>query len=427
MGAAASDASPASSRTDPAAHGAASAASSSVSRVLKPEHPATTVLLGALIAAAPLAMDIYLASMPSMTRSLAATPEQVQLTLSLYMYGWGFAQLLAGPLSDRFGRRPLLIGGLSVFVLASAACAAATTIQTLIAARIVQAAAMASVAVVPRAVVRDLYAGNKAAHVLSLMGMVLGIAPIVAPVIGSHLHTWLGWQANFVFVALYGTLALACVAVGLPETLKARNPRATDVGMMLRNYARLLRSRRFVGYLLVAAFTSSGLFAFLAGSAFVFVSVMGRSEQGFGVLFASVMLGNLTGATIGSRLVQRWGIDRMIARASLAMLLAGAALVTLAWLDVTHPLAIVAPMFLYMAALMMTLPQSMAGGLTPFPEIAGAAAALLSFAQFVIASTAALLVGVAFDGTTRPMATVIAAAALLTFVAFRMLVRRASR
>ncbi len=392
--------------------------------MLKPHQPATTVLLGALIAVAPLAMDIYLASMPSMTHALAASTGEVQLTLSLYMYAWGVSQLVTGPLSDRFGRRPLLLGGLVVFTLASIACAASTSIHALIAARVVQALSMGTVAVLPRAVVRDLYAGDDAAHVLSLMGMVLGIAPIVAPVLGSHLHAWFGWQANFVFVAVYGATALGFVALALPETLKVPDPRSTDPRIMLGNFARLLRSRRFVGYLLVAAFTSSGLFAFLAGSAFVFVSVLGRSEQDFGLLFATVMLGNLTGATLGSRWVRLWGIDRMIGRAAKVMLAAGATLAVLAWSGADSPWAVVVPMFFYMAALMMTLPQAMAGGLTPFPTIAGSAASLLSFVQFVVASSAALLVGFAFDGTMRPMATVVAAAGLLAFAAFRVLVRR---
>ncbi len=381
-----------------------------------------TVLLGALVAVAPLAMDIYLASMPSMTQSLHASPDAVQLTLSLYMYGWGVAQLFVGPLSDRYGRRPLLIAGLTVFMFASVMCAASRTVEMLIAARVVQAMSMATVAVVPRAIVRDLYAGDRAAHMLSLMGMVLGIAPIVAPVLGSHVHAWLGWQANFVLVALYGAVALVCVVTGLPETLRTKNLHATHVGGMLRNYAHLLRSRKFVGYLLVTAFTSSGLFAFLAGSAFVFVSVLGESEQGFGLLFASVMIGNLSGATLGSRMVRQWGIDRMIGRASAVMLASGLLLAVLAYAGVAHPLAVVVPMFFYMAALMMTLPQAMAGGLTPFPDIAGSAVSLLSFAQFLIASTTALAVGMAFDGTVRPMATAIALAGVLAFLSFRLLV-----
>src|ERR1700746_1985848 len=165
--------------------------------MLKPSQAGMTVLLGALVAVAPLAMDIYLASMPSMARALSASDEKVQLTLSLYMYAWGATQIVIGPLTDRFGRRPALIVGLSIFIAASVVCAAARNVETLITARVVQAAAMATVAVVPRAIVRDLHAGERAATMLSLMGMVLGIAPIVAPIIGSHLHVWFGWQANF--------------------------------------------------------------------------------------------------------------------------------------------------------------------------------------------------------------------------------------
>ena len=378
-----------------------------------------TVLLGALIAIAPLAMDIYLASMPSMTRALSATPEQVQLTLSVYMYGWGVAQLVAGPLSDRFGRRPALIGGLALFVLASTVCAFATNIATLIAARGAQALSMATIAVVPRAVVRDLYGGDQAAHMLSLMGIVLGVAPILAPILGSHLHVWFGWQANFVFVALYGALLLAWVALRLPETLVERNRRATVPAVMLGNFARLLRSRRFVGYMLVGAFTMSGLFAFLAGSAFVFVAVLGQSEQGFGFLFGAVMLGNITGAAIGAKLVRAWGIDRMIARASWLLVISGIALAGMAWAGVRSPLAIVVPMFFYMIALMTTMPQAQAGAMTPFPAIAGSASSLMLFVQFVVASSSALVVGLTFDGTPRAMATVIGIASVLGFAACR--------
>ena len=386
--------------------------------------PASTVLLGALIAAAPFAMDIYLASMPSMTRALAASPREVQLTLTVYMYCWGVAQLFVGPLSDRYGRRPALLGGLAIFVLASAACALATTVGMLIAARGVQALAIAVIAVVPRAVVRDQFSGDRAAHVMSLMGMVLAIAPVVAPILGSHVHLWFGWQANFVLVAIYGSALLAWVFAALPETLRTPDTTATRPAVVVANFGRLLRSRRFVGYMLVVAFTHAGLFAFLAGSAFVFVTVMGQGETDFGLLFGAVMLGNLTGATIGIRLVRRWGIDTLIRRASTLLVVAGLAVAALAWAGVTHPLAVVVPMFFYMVALMTTMPQAIAGALTPFPQIAGAASSLLSFVQFVTASTAALAVGLAFDGTSRAMATVTAMAAVCAFVAFRVLIVR---
>jgi len=395
--------------------------------VLKPEQGALTVLLGALIAVAPLAMDIYLASMPSMTSALAATPEQVQLTLSMYMYAWGAVQLLAGPLSDRYGRKPALIVGLIVFTGASVACAASHTVQALIAARVVQAIGMATVAVVPRAIVRDLYSGTQAAHTLTLMGMVLAIAPILAPILGSHLHVWLGWQANFVFVALYGAALLAAVLMLLPETLRERNVVALKPRVVVANYATLLRSRLFVGYLLVAAFTSCGLFAFLAGSAFVFVEVLHTGERGFGYLFGSVMVGAVVGALVGIRVVRRWGIDRTIGRASWPLVAAAGVLAALAWAGVGGPLAVVIPVFAFMAAFMLTMPQATAGGLTPFPAIAGSAASLLSFCQFVIASSGALVVGLTFDGTVRPMATTMFVSALIAAVAFRALVLPARR
>ena len=389
-------------------------------RSVKTDSAAMTVLLGALIACAPFAMDIYLASMPSMTRALSASPEEVQLTLSVYMYGWGAAQLFAGPLSDRLGRRPALLGGLAVFVVASTACALSRNVFMLIGARLVQAVSMASIAVVPRAVVRDLYSGDKAAHVLSLMGVVLGIAPVIAPIIGSHVHVLLGWQANFVLVAVYGAVLWLCVQRLLPETLADRDARATRPAVILANYRRLVRSRAFTGFMLVAAFGFSGLFAFLAGSAFVFVSVLGKSEQGFGLLFGTVMLGNITGSLIGSRLVRRTGIERMVRAGTSLMALAGVALGLMAWLRIGHPLAIVAPMFVYMVAFMLTMPPATAGALTPFPQIAGSASSLLSFCQFVVASTAALLVGLTFDGTSRPMATAIAFASVGAFLSFRI-------
>jgi DHA1 family bicyclomycin/chloramphenicol resistance-like MFS transporter len=395
--------------------------------MLRRDQPAMTVLLGALIAVAPLAMDIYLASMPSMTRALSATTDQVQLTLSLYMYAWGCSQIFVGPLTDRFGRRPLLLAGLGLFVAASIGCAFARDIHVLIGARVVQAIGMATVAVVPRAVVRDLYTGTQAARILSLMGVVLGIAPVIAPIIGSHLHVWFGWRANFVFVSAYGAIALVCVAAALPETIPARDRRATHPAIVLANYGRLLRSRSYIGYTLVAAFASSGLFAFLAGSAFVFVAVMGTGERAFGFLFGTVMVGNILGASVGSRLVTRLGIDRMLRYSTALMLASGAMLAALSFAGAVHPLAIVAPMFLFMVALMTTMPQATAGALIAFPAIAGSAASLLLFCQFVLASTAALIVGSTFDGTQRPMAITIAVATLLAFLAFRALVRQSPR
>jgi DHA1 family bicyclomycin/chloramphenicol resistance-like MFS transporter len=391
---------------------------------MKTDSAAMTVLLGALIAAAPFAMDIYLASMPSMTNALQASTAEVQLTLSVYMYGFGMAQLFAGPISDRIGRRPALLASLAVFVAASVACALSRNVLMLIGGRFVQALAVASIGVVPRAVVRDLHSGDKAAHILSLMGIVLGIAPVAAPLIGSNMHVWFGWQSNFVLVALYGAVLWYFVYAALPETLARRDVRATRPRVILANYRRLLRSRTYVGFMLVAAFGYSGLFAFLAGSAFVFVSVMGQSEQGFGIMFGTVMLGNITGATIGSRLVRGLGVSRLVRGGTTLMLVAGCALGVLALSGTRAPLAVIVPMFAFMVTFMLTMPAATAGALTPFPDIAGSASSLLAFCQFVVASTAALIVGLTLDGTSRPMALTIAVASLCAFASLRIAHRR---
>ncbi len=383
-----------------------------------------TLLLGALIGLSPFAMDVYLASMPSMADALATDATRVQLTLSVYMYVLGVAQLFAGPVSDRYGRRRTLIAATALAVAASIACALAPSVELLIAARALQAIAVAACSAVPRALVRDLYSGNEAARMLSLMGVVLGVSPLVAPMVGALLHDAWGWRSTFAFLALYAAVALAAIHRGLPETLHAADHRALAPRAMLGNFARLLRSRSYVGYFLVAAFMFCGLFAFIAGSAYVFVSVMDAGEKGFGLLFGAAMLGNITGASIGSRVVRRLGIDRVIRFATAQAALAATVMAALAWLGVQHPAAVVVPMFFFMASLMMVLPQAMAGGMTPFPEIAGAAASLQAFGQFVFASTAALVVGLSFDHTTRPMTTAIAVSALLAFAASRMLVAR---
>ena len=390
--------------------------------MLRPDHPAMTLLLGALVAIAPLAMDIYLPAMPAMTAALRATPEQVQLTVSIYMFGWGAAQLVAGPMADRFGRKPTLNAGLLVFVAASVACASATGVGMLIAARFVQAVAMATVVVVPRTIVRDLYTGDRAAHALSTMMLVLAVVPVLAPLIGAELSARIGWRSNFAFVAICGAFAWAAVRYGLPETLASPDPHALAVSRILGNWGRALRSLQLVGFLLVMTFTTCGLFAFLAASAFVFVDGMATDERAYAVYFGLVMLGNFIGAWFARRIVIRIGLRRVIARGAAMLLVAGVTLAALAWSDVRHPLAVALPMLLYMTAYMWTVPQATAGALTPFPEIAGSVASLLAFVQLVGAATCAFLVGAAYDGTGRPMATAIAVASLLAFVASRALV-----
>ena len=385
--------------------------------------PALPVLLGALTAIGPMSMDIYLVSVPSMTEAFHTTVSQVQLTLSVYMFGFAIGQLVYGPLADGFGRRPALIGGLVIYVIASLVAALAATIETLIVARLFQSIGMCSGVVVSRAIVRDLFERERAARLLSHMAVVMGVAPIVAPMIGSYLHVAFGWRANFAFVTVYGVLALLAVVFMLGETSKRIDPAALNPRRIAGNWAKLVSHRAFVGYALTSACTGGALFAFISGASYVFLSVFGFPESSFGYLFGFVMLGNIAGAVIGSRLVMRYRIEGLLLRGVSLAVIAGAGMAVLAWARVDHVAAVLLPMFVFMIAFQLVQPQSMAGALSPFPHMAGNASALLGLFQFSFASLVGVWVGALFDATQRPMAAVIGAMAVLAWLSFMLIVR----
>ncbi len=391
--------------------------------MLSPNSPLLTLLLGALTALGPMSMDIYLVSVPSMTEAFHTDVAQVQLTLSLYMAGFAVGQIFYGPISDRFGRRPALLLGLAVHVASSLVCVLATSIDLFIAARLFQAIGVCGGMVVARAVVRDLHTRERAARLLSYMAVVGGVAPIVAPIIGSYLHVHFGWRASFIFVTGYGVLALFMVLFLFGETSRHCDPRALDPRRMATNFRILLGHRAFIGYALTVACMVGGLFAFISGASLVFLRVLGFEERYFGILFGLVMLGNISGAAIGGRLVMRYGLDGLLRRGVILAAIAGIGMAALAWADVRHVAAVIAPMFLFMLALALVLPQAMAGALSPFPQIAGNASALLGMLQFGFSSIVGVWVGELFDGTARPMAAVIGAMTVLAWLSFTFVVR----
>lgn len=383
------------------------------------------VLLGSLTAFAPLTIDMYLPSLPTLERSFGATPSQVQLTLSTFLAGLAIGQIFYGPLSDRFGRRPLMLAGLALYVAASVAAAIAATVEVLIAARFVQAIGMSSGPVLGRAVVRDLYDRESAARLLSYMAVVAGFAPVVAPIIGSQLHVAFGWRANFIFVALYGAVALAVVAWQFDETNRRLDPEALRLRRMAGNIGTLLSSRLYLGYALTASCVGSGLFAFISGSPFVFLQVLGFAAADFGYLFAFCMCGYLVGSWISGRFVLRLGMDRLLRLGIVLALAGGLSMAGLAALHLNHVAAILGPMFVFMFAFALILPQAMAGALTPFPQIAGSASSLIGLCQYGLSAILGTAVAALFDGSALPMAAAIGVMAVLAALAYAALVRPA--
>lgn len=381
-------------------------------------------VLTALVALGPISTDMYLPAMPAMERALGADVALVQLTLSVFVAGFGVAQLVYGPLSDRFGRRPVLIGGLVIFLLASAGCAMALTIDQLIIARFFQSLGACAGPVLGRAVVRDIYGRERAARALAYIGTAMGLVPAAAPIFGGYLTVWFGWRSNFVAVVGFAAAIMIGVLALLHETNRWREPTATDPRRLIGNYGSLVRSPAYLGYALAVALTYAALFSFLSGSSFVLIEYLGVRPDRFGLYFAFIIVGYMTGTVLAARLTMRVGIDRMILASVIASVLATGALLVFALSGTATIAAVVGPVFFFFMTVGITLPNGLAGAIGPFPRMAGAASALLGFAQMTIASIAGLAVGHFHDGTQFSMAATMFAVALGALLCFWLLVWR---
>jgi MFS transporter, DHA1 family, multidrug resistance protein len=396
--------------------------------MLRPKGLPVTALLTALVALGPLSTDLYLPSLPGMARSFLAPVAEVQLTLSVFLVGLALGQLAYGPLSDRFGRRPVLLVGLAIYAAASLACLLAPTIRILIGLRLLQAVGACAGPVICRAIVRDVHGRDGAARIYAYMSAATALAPTLGPILGGFLELWFGWRAAFAALGLYGAAGLAVAALALPETNLAPDPHAARPGEMLRNYRSLLRHRAYLGYVLCCTFAYGGIFAFISGSSFVLVERIGLAPSQYGFCFAAVVVGYIIGTLLTGRLARRRGGDRLILAGGLLATAAGLALVALAWnvaagSAVGGALRIVLPMLVYMIGIGLILPSALAGAIGPFPRRAGAAAALLGFIQMAAAAALGGAIGLLHDGTARPMAGAIALAALFIPLAWRFMVR----
>ncbi len=382
------------------------------------------LLLGALTAVGPFTTDTYLPSMPAIRDDFGVDMAMVQLTLSAAFFGGAIAQLFYGPLSDRFGRRPLLIAGLSLYVAASVGCLLAESIEQLIWARFLQVFGSICAPVLARAMVRDLHEREAAARMLALMGMVLSLGPILAPIIGGVLQANYGWRASFIFVTAYGVGLVVFVSLFLGESIRDKDAKAIHPTRLLQTFTHLVRSRVFVGYTLVNCALFGGLGAYLSGVSFVVIEVLAVPTEYFGFVFGTIMLGNIIGYTISGRIVMRIGLDRTLRYGVIGVAASGLLLAGFAWAGIVHVVTLVGPMMLYMCCFALSGPQAIAGALTPFPHAAGAASSLMGFFQSLTSAAVGMGVAIAFDGTPRALASFVCLAGISTLLAYVFIVRR---
>ena len=384
--------------------------------MLRPDTFSLTVVLALLTAVGPLSVDMYLPSLPDIGRELAAPPAQVQLTISFYLVGFAVGQIVYGPLSDRHGRKPILLAALGLFSAAGLACAVAWSIELLIVARFFQALGGAGAVVLARAIVRDLYSEARAGREFSLMGAIMGLAPIMAPLFGSVLQVAFGWRAIFVALLAIGSAATASVWFLLPETLKNRAPERASLLSVMRVYGTFMNHGAFLAHLGVVACSFMGLFAWISGAPFVLQDLYGLSAFEFGIAFALGSAGYMLGTVLAAGIVSRIGIDRTIGLGALALAIGGLAMVAAVTLGLTAAASLVLPAALYLFGLGLAMPQGFAGAMSPFPGRAGAASSLIGFVQQTCAATLGAVVGHMLGRSAWPLVVAIATMGCLTLV-----------
>jgi len=380
---------------------------------------ALTLLLGVLIALSALGTDLYVPALPDVAASFASPVSAVQLTLTTFFLGLAAGQLVWGPLSDRYGRRPVLLSALGIMLAVTAAAPFMPSIGALIAARLVQGLGMSGGVVVARSIVRDLHAHEQAARLLARMMIVFSIVPIAAPVSGALLAAHAGWRAIFWTYVLIAAGLLVAVGTGLRETAPAER-RSAHPAEIARGLGGILSDRRFQAPLLLFLSCQMGILAWVASSAFT-LAHMGVPIDAYGWMFAGVMLGQIAGAWVASRFVMRFGSARLLRGGSWLVLGGGMAAAAFAWAGAEHWLTMVAPFSVMLFGTALVIPSATSLALSPFPQAAGAAASLIGAIGFTAGAALSTLLGALFDGSARPMASVAALAGLAAFAFERLL------
>lgn len=383
-------------------------------------------VLGMLTAISPLSIDMYLPAMPALAEQFAVDPSHVQYSLSLFFLGLAAGQLTYGPLSDRYGRRPILYFGICLYLVASVACALCTSVDMLIVARAVQGFGAAAAPVMSRAIVRDRFAGAESASVMSFVVMVMATAPLVAPIVGGLVLAVAHWQGIFWLLCVYALLCLVALTVLLKESHPvALRTRETSLGAQYLGYLSLLRRRRIALFLLCGGFMFGALFSYVTASSFVYINQFGVHESLFGLYFGGNVLAMLIGTALNGRLVMRFGYRRLLGVAVANTLCCSLVLLATTTTGFGGFWGVAVPLFFLLSTVGVAGANTVAGLLDQAPDAAGAASALFGVVQFTCGALASWLVG-ALGGDASAMALVMSLAAAGSAVAYVLLCTTAS-
>ena len=387
-------------------------------------HAPLLLLITAMMMMQPLSTDLYLASLPSLVSGFGVPVATVQLTLSLFVIGLGSAQLVIGPLSDRFGRRPVLLTGLGLYVATSALCGLAQSIELLIAARFLQALGCCAAVMIARAVVRDAYEPQDSARFLARASTWISLAPIVGPILGAYLQVAFGWRAAFIALGIFSACVMVACLYHLPETNQHKNPNATQIKGILENYRLILSSREFWLNVTPGALSYCGIFIFISGSSFVLIDVLGVPTQWFGYCFALGVAGYMSGTLVCRRLLKTISGEKALRIGTACSFSAGMYFLAATLLGWWHWGVVVLAMFLSMASHGINFPVSQAGSIAPFPKQAGTAAGLMGAVMMAFAFVSGTIVGVTHNGTLYPLAIISAVLGTLNFLSVRLIGKR---
>jgi DHA1 family bicyclomycin/chloramphenicol resistance-like MFS transporter len=382
------------------------------------------LIVGALTAFAPLSIDMYLPALPAIARDFHTGPSQVQLTLTTFLAGIALGQLLAGPVSDAVGRRRPLFFGVIGYVVASLLCAVAPSVFALAGLRLVQGLTGAAGVVIARAIVRDLHTGVAAARYFSLLMLITGLAPILAPSLGGQLLRATSWRGVFVVLAVIGALVGVAVAIGLRETLPPERRRSGGFRDTGRAFGALFSDRVFVAYALSGSLAFAAIFTYISGSSFVLQGIYGLSPQVYALLFGLNALGLVAATQVNRRLAGAVSVARLLLGGLAVMAVAALVLLGAVGAHAFGLAGVLVPLFVIMFSLGFVLPNGMALALSLHPEAAGTASALLGALQMGSGAVAAPLVGIAGTGTALPMAAVMAALGVTSLACLLVLTRR---